>query len=116
MKKLLILIAALLLAGCATAPAPVEFPVSPMMATAFAGGEMTITWKAESNQTYTVYYTDAARNMPPDWKPLPQADKLQGTGKQISIIDKVSPDSQRRYMLLSGGQTLPAGQRSKPRP
>lgn len=115
MRTLLILIAALLLlAGCATAPAPVEFPASPMLATSYAEGKMTMTWKAESNQTYTVYYTDAGRNMPPDWKPLPQAERLQGTGRQISIVDKVSPDSQRRYMLLSGGQTLPSGQRSRP--
>jgi hypothetical protein len=107
MKKILLLLTALLLAGCATAPAPVEFPVSPRMATAYAGGEMTIAWKAESNQTYTVYYTDAQHGTRPDWKPLPQAKALRGEGKQLTITDKVSTETQRRYMLLSGDQKLP---------
>jgi hypothetical protein len=106
-EKTAILLTALILAGCATAPAPVEFPVSPMMATAYAGGEMTITWKAESNQTYTVYYTDSLRGTRPDWKPLPQADGLHGSGKQITISDKISSEDQRRYMLLSGDQKMP---------
>jgi hypothetical protein len=107
MKKILILLTALILAGCATAPVPIEFPVSPMMATTYAGGEMTITWKAVSNQTYTVHYTDAASGTRADWKPLPQAIGLRGSGKQITIRDKVSSASQRRYMLLSGNQKPP---------
>jgi len=104
MRKTLILLTALLLVGCATTPAPIEFPVSPMMATTYAGGEMTITWKAENNQTYTVYYTDALSGTRADWKPLPQANGLHGSGKQITIRDKISSASQRRYILLSGDQ------------
>lgn len=104
MRKTLILLSALILAGCATAPVPITFPVSPLMATTYAGGEMTITWKAENNQAYTVYYTDAPYGTRPDWKPLPQATGLRGSGKQITISDKVSSASQRRYMLLSGDQ------------
>jgi len=104
MRKTFILLAALLLAGCATAPAPVEFPVSPMMATTYASGEMTITWKAGNNQTYTIYYTDAPPNTRADWKPLPQANGLRGSGEQITIRDKISSASQRRYILLSGDQ------------
>lgn len=104
MHKILILLTALILAGCATAPVPIEFPVSPMMATTYASGEMTITWKALNNQTYTIYYTDAPSGTRPDWKPLPQANSLRGSGKQITISDKVSSASQRRYMLLSGDQ------------
>lgn len=107
MQKTVILLAALILAGCVTAPAPIQYPVSPMMATAYAGGEMTITWKAESNQTYTIYYTDAQHGTRPDWKPLPQADGLRGSGTQVTVSDRISPDSQRRYMLLSGDQKLP---------
>ena len=104
MHKTLILLTALILAGCATAPAPIEFPVSPMMATTYVSGEMTITWKAANNQTYTIYYTDALPGTRADWKPLPQAIGLLGSGKQITISDKVSSASQRRYMLLSGDQ------------
>jgi hypothetical protein len=75
-----------------------------MMATTYAGGEMAITWKAENNQTYTIYYTDALPGTRADWKPLPQATGLCGSGKQITIRDKVGSASQRRYMLLSGDQ------------
>ena len=104
MHKLLILLTALILAGCATAPAPVEFPVSPRMATSYANGETIMTWKAISDQTYTVYYTDAPRGKLADWKPLPQATNLRGSGKQISITDKTGPDVPRRYLLLTGDQ------------
>ena len=104
MRKTLILLTVLLVTGCSSAPVPIEFPVSPMMATTYANGETTITWKAGNNQTYTVYYTDAPSGTRADWKPLPQANGLRGSGKQITISDKVSSASQRRYMLLSGDQ------------
>lgn len=104
MNKLLILLTALILTGCASKPAPVEFPVSPRMATSYADGETIMTWKALSNQTYTVYYTDAPLGKLADWKPLPQANKLNGTGKQISVTDKTGADVPRRYLLLTGDQ------------
>jgi len=107
MRKILILLTALMLAGCATAPAPIMLPASPMMATTYASGEMAITWKALNNQTYTIYYTDAPSGTRADWKPLPQATGLRGSGKQITISDKVSSASQRRYILLSGDQKPP---------
>lgn len=104
MNKSLFLLAALVLTGCSSAPKPMKYPVSPMMATAYAEGAMTITWKAESNQTYTVYYTDVPYGTKPDWKTLPQATNLRGAGKQITVGDKVEPDSPRRYLLLRGDQ------------
>lgn len=104
MHKTLILLSVFILTGCAGAPKPVEFPVSPRMATAYAGGEMTITWKAANNQTYTIYYTDAPQGKLADWKPLPQANGLRGSGQQITISDKVDSESERRYMLLTGDQ------------
>lgn len=104
MNKALLLLTALILTGCATAPVPVKFPVSPTMATACADGEMTISWKAEKNQTYTVYYTDAPYGTRPDWKPLPQANNLHGNGQQVTTRDQVGPDSKRRYLLFSGDQ------------
>ena len=107
MRKTLILLTALMLAGCATTPTPIEFPASPMMATTYASGEMAITWKAGNNQTYTIYYTDALPGTRADWKPLPQANGLRGNGKQITISDKVNSASQRRYMLLRGEQKPP---------
>lgn len=104
MHKTLILLSVFILAGCATAPKPVEFPVSPRMATAYAGGEMTFAWKTKNDQTYTIYYTDAPQGKLADWKPLPQANGLRGNGKQITISDKVNSESERRYMLLTGDQ------------
>jgi hypothetical protein len=104
MHKIFIFLTTLILAGCATAPAPVTFPVSPKMATTCAGGETTVTWKAASNQTYTIYFTDAPSGKLADWKPLPQGTNLRGTGKQITITDKPGIDIPRRYLLLTGDQ------------
>lgn len=104
MNKKLALPLLLLLAGCATAPAPVKFPVSPKMATACAEGETTFSWKSDMNQTYTIYYTDAPHGARADWKPLRQANNLRGNGNQITVSDKVSPDCVRRYLLLSGNE------------
>ncbi len=104
MNKAIILSTALILTGCATAPKPFEFPVSPTMATTLSGGETTITWKAAANQTYTIYYTDAPLGKLPGWKPLPQGTNLRGEGKQMTIADKTGDDSPRRYLLLTGDQ------------
>jgi hypothetical protein len=104
MKQSLFVLALLLLAaGCSTAPAPADFPVSPRMASAYSDGATTITWKALPEQTYTIYYTDAPPGKLPGWKPLPQATGLRGNGQQISICDQAAES--RRYMLLSGSQT-----------
>lgn len=103
-NRRLVLLAILMLSGCATAPVPVKFPVSPNMATTYVGNETTVTWKAELQQTYTVYYTDALPGTKPDWKPLPQATGLTGNGKQITIRDQVGPNSKRRYLLMVGDQ------------
>jgi hypothetical protein len=104
MNKALILLFSFLLAGCSTAPKPVTFPVSPMMATSCAGGETIISWKTVADQNYTIYYTDAPPKKLPDWKPLPQGTKLQGTGKEITVSDKAGAGSVRRYLLLTGDQ------------
>ncbi|MFA6172416.1 MAG: hypothetical protein WC701_01915 [Kiritimatiellales bacterium] len=104
MQKLLPILTAIILAGCSTKPATVTYPVSPKMATASAGGETTITWKASTNLTYTVYYTDAPLGKLADWKPLPQGTKLRGDGKQITVTDQPGADSARRYLLLTGDQ------------
>jgi len=105
MNKMLSLLSLLLVTGCATKPAPIKFPVSPMMATAYSDGAMAITWKALKDQTYTIYYADTPKGKLTEWKPLPQANRLPGEGKQITISDQISADSQRRYMLLTGDQT-----------
>ncbi|MCC7300250.1 MAG: hypothetical protein IT583_04150 [Verrucomicrobia bacterium] len=105
MNKILFLLATLLLAGCATKPAPVEFPVSPKMATTFCEGETTITWKAAAGQNYTIFYTDAPAGKLPGWKPLPQGTGVRGEGKQTTITDRTAPDATpRRYLLLTGDQ------------
>ena len=105
MNKILGLLSLLLVIGCSTKPAPMKLLVSPMMATAYSGGAMAITWKALKDQTYTIYYTDTPKGKPAEWKPLPQATRLAGEGKQITISDQIAADSPRRYMLLTGDQT-----------
>lgn len=104
MRRILLIAGILLTGGCATAPAPVQFPVTPRMATTYAGGETTITWKAVSNLVYTVYYTDAPHGVKPDWKPLPQACGLRGSNEQVTVRDQAGSDSLRRYLLFTGDQ------------
>jgi len=104
MNYLKLLLIAFVLAGCATKKQIVEYPVSPNMATAYGSGQMFILWNSQLNQTYTVYYTDAPKGKLPDWKALPQATRLPGTGKQITISDKVASEKQRRYLLMVGDE------------
>jgi hypothetical protein len=103
MKSILVLFA-LLVAGCSTAPVEVKLPVSHRMATSYFDGETAITWNSEAGQTYTVYFTDAPHGTEPNWKPLPQANHLRGTGQAITIKDKVSSKTVRRYLLFAGDQ------------
>lgn len=102
MKKSLLLLAAIILTGCSTAPAPVKPPVSTKMATSSAGGVTYISWKSASNETYTVYYTTSPLGKPAEWKPLPQASSLRGTGQQLTVADQSSTEAPRRYILLTG--------------
>jgi hypothetical protein len=107
-NRFLLLLLPLLQAGCATenaASRPVDFPVSPMMSTAYAGGVMTISWESEPGETYTVYYTDSPHGVRAHWKPLPKAKQLPGTGGRLTITDKPDTGGQRRYLLMSGDQT-----------
>jgi hypothetical protein len=95
----------LLLAGCATGRLEtVKPPVSPVMSTSYAGGTMNITWDSEPGERYTIYYTDALRGTRPDWKPLPQATDLKGTGKTVQVTDEADRGTKRRYLLLTGDQ------------
>lgn len=107
MKKALLLLIPLLLIGCSTGKSgqqPVELPVSPMMSTAYAGGVMTISWESEVGETYTVYYTDAPHGVRAQWKPLPKATQLSGTGGQLTVTDKPKTGGKRRYLLMTGDQ------------
>ncbi|MFA5688343.1 MAG: hypothetical protein WC959_04245 [Kiritimatiellales bacterium] len=106
MKKLSALpLLILFAAGCASKPPVVNIDtVSPRFSTAYAGGQMSISWNSAPNQIYTIFYTDAPRNQRPDWKPLPQADRIQGTGKQIEVVDKPATGDVRRYLLMTGDQ------------
>lgn len=120
MKPLLSLLVLLVLAGCASKTETLQYAITPKMMTSYSAGKMFICWKAETNQTYTIYYTDVPQKTHPGpsapagtekpaagesiWKPLPQASALPGTGTQITIEDAVDSKIPRRYLLLTGDQ------------
>lgn len=96
---------AVLFSGCASTTAGVmDYPVSPRMATTLAGGVATISWNSELAELYTVFYTDAPRGQPPQWRPLSQAQRIRGTGRQIIVEDQPPAGATRRYLLLTGDQ------------
>lgn len=103
MKPFIVLLL-LILAGCSTAPAPVTFPVSPVLTTASAGGEMIISWKSKPDEIYNIYFSDTEPGKKSEWKLLPQGSNLKGDGTQITIRDTVQKDPARRYLLFSGNQ------------
>ena len=105
MQKLLILPLIFLLAACASQPPVVNVnTVSPRFSTAYAGGNMYISWESKPDTLYTVFYTDAPSRQKAVWYSLPQATRLRGNGQQISISDQPVTGEARRYILMTGDQ------------
>lgn len=92
------------LAGCATVSPQVDYPVSPRMATTWVAGQATISWNSISGEVYTIFYTDVPRGQRPNWRPLPQAERVRGNGRQMVVEDNPPAGIERRYLLLSGDQ------------
>lgn len=102
MKERLCFMLLLMATGCASRIETIEYPVTPRMATTYVGGAASITWMAEPGEVYTIYYTDAARGTRPDWRPLPQAVRVRGEGRQITVQDSPPEGIVRRYLLFPG--------------
>jgi len=94
--QLLLLIAALLLAGCVTS---VETPVAEtVLMVSKSGHTATLRWESAPNAVYTVLYAPK-RSAGVRWQPLPGFERVRGTGRTITITDKIPPRQSRHYRL-----------------
>ncbi len=63
-----------------------------------SGKTATLKWKTDKRFIYTVLYAPKRRNHA-QWKPLPGAMKIRGTGSDITIQDQLPAGETRRYRL-----------------
>jgi len=103
MKKYLIFLAisAFALAGCVST-LPKESDHTPALRIAGnAEGLITIEWDTDPAYYYTVYSCQEKRNKKGVLRKLPQATSIRGTGKTITIHDRVRPGTPiPQYRLL----------------
>ena len=98
-----------LFAGCVTREVIEIKPreeVTLMMAR--SGESVTLQWRSEIGRNYTVLYSERMGGGG-QWKPLPGATDVQGTGALITLTDDVPSTMQRYYRLHIGN--LPAARK-----
>jgi nitrous oxide reductase accessory protein NosL len=98
MVRIFFLIPALaLFSGCVSKVVEEEHP-PPLMLARNSDGVTTMQWETEPGYVYTIFYQD---NPQSDWKVLPQANRLRGTGKPLNARDATDPRKPpRRYRVL----------------
>ncbi len=93
----LVALAVSLSAGCVSKVVEEEHP-PPLMLARNSDGVTTMQWDSEPGYVYTIFYQD---NPSSDWRILPQANRLRGTGKPLNAQDRVDPNRPpRRYRVL----------------
>lgn len=96
-KHLFALLAMFLLAGCVSKVVEQPHP-PPLMIARNSEGVVTMQWDTKPGWYYTIFYQD---NPSSNWKVLPGANRLRGTGKPLNAQDRVDPKrSPRRYRVL----------------
>ena len=89
-------VASLLLSGCVSSQVEKARPADQVTLTvARSGDSATIQWLSYPNRNYTVFFADKLGGAS-QWKPLPSAINLRGTGEIITVMDSV-PESKQRY-------------------
>ena len=63
------------------------------------GDAALLTWNSSIDNEYTVVYADG-RRVGAEWRPLPGAVGLRGTGREMRIEDQMPPDRDRHYRLM----------------
>ena len=86
----------LLLSGCVQVETPREpWQRTPLIVTRDRQGT-TLHLRTQKGQRYNILYLDPGGGQG-DWRPLPQATQLEGTGETIEIVDTHPLSSRRRY-------------------
>ncbi|MCF7848955.1 MAG: hypothetical protein K9M45_08910 [Kiritimatiellales bacterium] len=97
---------AALLTGCVSKPVDKEEHRPPLMTSQNSEGDVTISFESEPGYIYTILYSDFHRKT---WTNLTNGQNLRGTGKTITIKDKVNPAHPRRhYWIKVQGQGVPS--------
>jgi len=92
MKKGLLLLAvtALALVGCvSTLPKKATLHSPALRIAGNSEGRVTIEWDSDSSYYYTVYSYIEKKNQKSVLRKLPQATSIRGTGKTITIHDRI---------------------------
>lgn len=93
------LLGALLGAGCVSEPAR-EIPSDELTYTVVrTEGRALLSWESQPDERYTVLYSETRR---PPWQPLPDAINLVGTGRTITVEDRVAGGRNRYYRVQRG--------------
>lgn len=71
---------------------------APLMV-ARSGGYALLSWDSEMGSSYTVLYTDGPRQLA-EWRPLPGAGQIRGTGREIRLEDRLPTNQPRHYRLM----------------
>lgn len=108
----------LLLAGVSLAPGcvstgPVEADNQDLHApliVARAGDQAILSWDSKSSNVYSVLFTDGAR-FGGQWQPLPQAQRIVGTGGEMRVEDRVPAGYTRNYRLMIVDRVTPGPSR-----
>ncbi len=92
-----VLLAVSLLAGCVSKVVEEDHP-PPLMLAQNSDGVTTMQWDSKLGYVYTIFYQDTPTS---NWKILPQANRLRGTGKPLHAQDRIDPRRPpRRYRVL----------------
>jgi hypothetical protein len=88
----------IIFSGCISKPAEKSPEHTPsLMISQNSDGEVTLMWESDPDYSYTVLYLDKKSGK---WLSLRNGIRVRGTGKSLSVMDRVNPrNSQRRYRL-----------------
>ena len=87
-----------LLLGCVTKPMEEDIHAPPLMIAQNGNGQAPIARDSAPGEFYTIYYQDTADA---DWKVLRAANRVRGTGRELTASDRVNPNRPlRRYRIL----------------
>ncbi len=99
LRSFLCVVLLMSLTGCVNKPMDDEVAhIPPLMIAQNSDGQVTISWESEADWIYTIYYQAEKEG---DWKALRSGYRLQGTGRVLTIHDRVNPRRpMRRYRVL----------------
>jgi hypothetical protein len=98
LRPFLLLASIVLFSGCVSTPVEEEYPSPPLMIAQNADGEVTLAWDSDPGYMYTVF---VQVTVGAEWKGLPKAFRIPGTGGRLTVYDQVNPrQTPPRYRLL----------------